>query len=123
MISQNCLKTNILQEFVDGIPYAAILCSFDYNESKILTTNKLHEKLTGYSTSELFGKSPRIFKGNCTEESVSNYIKSQLELCHFASVNVLNQTKTKIPHKITLIICGVVIDKKNYYVAIKQPVQ
>ena len=122
MISQNYHKNiDTLQEFVDGIPYAATLCSIDYMEPKILVANKLHEKLTGYSNNEVVGRSPRIFKGNCTAESVSKYIRSQLEMCHFVSVNILNHTKLAIPHEITLIICGVVVDKKNYYVAIKHP--
>jgi hypothetical protein len=109
-----------LQDFVDKIPVAATVCSFDANEPKILVANKLHDQLTGYTASELINQSPRIFKGAKTDVVSASIIKSELQLYHFCSIPVLNYTKQNTPYTITLTICGAVINGTSYYVALKR---
>jgi PAS domain-containing protein len=113
---------NPLQEFVDKIPVAAVVTTFDATEPKILAANALHEKLSGYKNKDVVNLSPRIFKGANTNPEISRLIRTELSNYHFASLPITNHRPDGTSYDIILTICGVVINDTPYYCALKRVV-
>jgi PAS domain S-box-containing protein len=113
------LRQSDLQSFVDTISIPAALTSYDTDEPVILAANKPHEELTGYKNSEVLGKTPRIFKGELTEQGISHRMKFAVKHYHWWEGTLTNHHKNGKPYVIQLKIMGVVIDKQRYLLATK----
>lgn len=113
------LKQSDLQSFVDTISIPAVLTTFDTDEPIILAANKQHEHLSGYVNSEILGKTPRLFKGEMTDPTVSIMMKRAVESYHWWAGTLTNHHKNGRPYVIQLKIMGVVIDKQRYLLATK----
>ena len=111
---------NPMQEFVDRIPVPATVTTFDAEEPIILAANKLHERLTGYKSADLVGKSPRIFKGATTDLEVSRTIKEELRNYHFCSLPITNYKADGTTYNFILSVCGVIIEGNAFYCALKR---
>jgi len=104
-----------IQTFVDGIPVAASISTYDAHNQIILASNSLHEKLTGWKNCDIVGKSLNSFDGL----AISEDIKRDMQEDHFTNVDITNSKSNGTPYRINLTVMGVVIDGQNYYVAIK----
>lgn len=60
---------------------------------KILYVNKGFEKLTGYSSKEVIGKTPRILQGKLTNRPILNLLKEKLKKGEFFEGNTVNYKK------------------------------
>ena len=85
-----------LLRFVERIPAATVI----YSGDAVVSTNRAHEKLTGYKTEEMIGER---FNGHLTNGNTS------IEM---------NYTKGGKPYFVFISIIGVIIDSQRYYAAI-----
>lgn len=116
------VTTSPLQQFVDRLPWAAVITTPDAENPIILVANRKHSLLTGYKASEVLNKSPRMFKGALTEKDVSDEIKEEMRLYHFSNVDVTNHRPDGQPYRIHMLIIGIVVDGQRYYCALKKPI-
>lgn len=67
---------------------------------KILYVNKAFEKMTGYCSSEVIGKTPRILQGKDTNREVLDRLKHTLERKEFFEGNTINYKKDGTPYHV-----------------------
>lgn len=114
------MNTSSIQTIVNGLPFAALITTANADEPVILAANQMHEKLTGWKTADIIGKSPRIFKGPKTDPTVSAEIKKEMRETFFSNVDVTNHRPDGSDYSINLTIIGATIDGQRYYVALKK---
>lgn len=105
---------------IDDFTSPAVLVSFDVYAPTILYTNKLHKKLTGYSTEELVGKTPKIFQGDLVSQEVKDDMRRELLECGFWNGFVHNKKKNGEVIYIQLTVFSISHNGKKYFVAIKR---
>ena len=116
------MPSNPYNRFIDSIPMAAALTTYDANDPKIIVANKAHQKLTGYTNAELIGMSPRMFKGPLTDTHHSAELKKAIKENDFFSGKLINYTKAGKPYDMMLTVVGVVIEGRKFYCGLKRPV-
>jgi PAS domain S-box-containing protein len=65
---------------------------------KILYVNKAFETITGYSSQEIIGKTPRVLQGERTERKVLDRLKDTLKKGEFFEGNTINYKKDGTPY-------------------------
>ncbi len=67
---------------------------------KILYVNRAFEEFTGYSASEVLGKTPRVLQGERTERKVLDRLKETLQKGEFFEGNTINYKKDGTPYHV-----------------------
>jgi PAS domain S-box-containing protein len=109
-----------LKKVIDDYDTAAVLTVYDTNEPQILYANKLHKKLTGYSTSEVANKTPKIFQGAKTSEQTRKEMHKELSRSSFWHGTVVNYRKNGEEISVNLLIFAICYEGHKYYVALKK---
>lgn len=105
--------------FLNRFNKPAVLTSYDYNIPVIISCNKAHVEMTGYSALELVGKSPSMFKGPLSCPDTSKELKQALKDYDFWYGTLTNYKKNGDAYQFELTIVGVLIDGRKYYFALK----
>ena len=112
---------DFFKSIVDVIPVPAAITTFDCYEPLVLHTNALHEGLTGYTSDELYYKSPRIFQPIDMDKSEKWDLKERLTkdnyFCNF--VHNVNKNGERYYMKLTITSIRSPFDIK-FYIALKE---
>jgi PAS domain S-box-containing protein len=116
---QDTNKVKSIQKFVDTFTFPVLVTTYDVENPIILASNAAHEKLTGFSSKELIGLTPTVFKGELTERDIGQKIKRNIKDYHWWAGKVTNYTKTGRQQIINLKIMGAILDNNRYFLATK----
>lgn len=98
---------------------ASAVLTYSIDHPIILYTNKEHDKLTGYTSEELVGKSPKIFQGKNTNKSTIKCMKkSRIDNSYWLG-NVKNYRKNGEEIDIQIMIFAVIFREVKYYIVYK----
>jgi PAS domain S-box-containing protein len=102
------LDGSLLFEFVDDLGIAVVITDDDLVAPgpKILFANAAFTSMTGYSLTEVLGRSPRLLQGSATDRRATRRFTSALRSGRSATMQVVNYRKTGEPYLCEVIACG-----------------
>jgi diguanylate cyclase (GGDEF)-like protein/PAS domain S-box-containing protein len=120
------LPTNIFTSVIESISEPVVVTDVQLDEPgpRIIYVNKAFEEMTGYSLSEIRGKSPRLLQGPETERDVLADLRAALESGRSFHGRATNYRKDKSPFEIEWRIeqFPEEADEPLYYVAVQRNV-
>lgn len=109
-----------LKKVIDRYGDAAVVTAYDSIDPTILYANKRHKKLTGYSTEEIAGKTPRVFQGKNTSAKTKREMRDDLKRSSFWHGEVINYRKNGEEIHVNVVIFAICYEGKKYYIALKK---
>lgn len=122
LLGRNVAKKKLL-ECCDRCKEPIMITELSVDNPIILYTNKEHSKLTGYYTSELLGKEPKIFQGKKTCEKTIKELKNALKEKDFWMGQMINYNKDGTEQYIHMTIFTISIEGNHYYVVHKKLIE
>lgn len=107
------------KDFVDSFTIPAILCTYNADFPYIVHQNKEHQKLTGYTLSDVVNKLPSVFKSENIKRETSLNIKQELHRTDVYDGVIVNKTKDGYNYTARLVIIPVLLEGKRYYLGLK----
>lgn len=93
------------------------------HESKIIFVNEAFCKMTGYQSTELIGKSPKILQGPGTSESQLEIMRQAVDTGRACEVEVINYRKDGTPFWVHISLSPVWSDNKiRHWIAIERDI-
>ncbi|HEY0527162.1 MAG TPA: PAS domain-containing protein [Stellaceae bacterium] len=98
---------SLLFEFVDDLGIAIVITDGDLAAPgpKILFANSAFTGMTGYSLTEVLGRSPRLLQGSATDRRATRRFASALRSGRSATMRVVNYRKSGEPYLCEVMAC------------------
>jgi PAS domain S-box-containing protein len=98
------MQNAAILDYIDDVILVTEAEPVDEIGPRIIYVNQAFEKMSGYSLSEIFGKTPRIFQGEKTADTDRKKIREALKKWDPITIELVNYTKSKREFDVELII-------------------
>ncbi len=98
------MQNAAILDYIDDVILVTEAEPIDEIGPRIIYVNQAFEKMSGYTFSEIFGKTPRIFQGEKTADADRKKIREALKRWEPITIEIVNYTKSKLKFDVELTI-------------------